>query len=77
MQNPDLDLKDIMKRQYLIGGNYVGYKIKKPKSHEYKADFYADKARMIKWFQKYVKANKASNYATPWSKWIKKHDVVK
>lgn len=77
MQNPDLDLKEILKRQYLIGGNYVAYKIAKPKSHEYKADFYADKARMVKWFQKYVKANKASNYATPWSKWIKKHDVVK
>lgn len=77
MNNPDLDLKDILQRQYMIGGNYVAYTIKKPKASQYKADFYADKARMVKWFYKYVQANKADNFKTPWSKWIAKHDVVK
>ena len=61
----------------MIGGNYVAYTIKKPKASDYKADFYNDKARMVKWFYKYVQANKADNFATPWSKWIAKHDVVK
>ncbi len=77
MNNPDLELKEILQRQYMIGGNYVAYTIKKPKSSDYKADFYADKARMVKWFYKYVQANKADNFKTPWSKWIAKHDVVK
>ena len=77
MNNPDLELKEILQRQYMIGGNYVAYTIKKPKASDYKADFYNDKARMVKWFYKYVQANKADNFATPWSKWIAKHDVVK
>ena len=55
----------------------MAYTIKKPKDTDYKADFYADKARMIKWFYKYVNENKKDNYATPWSKWIAKKDVVK
>lgn len=77
MTNPEVELNEILKRQYLIGGNYVAYTIKKPKDTDYKADFYADKARMIKWFYKYVNENKKDNYATPWSKWIAKKDVVK
>ena len=77
MTNPEVELTEILKRQYLIGGNYVAYTIKKPKDTDYKADFYADKARMIKWFYKYVNENKKDNYATPWSKWIAKKDVVK
>ena len=76
MQNPSLSLAEILQRQYLIGGNYVAYIIKHPKAADYKADLYADKARMINWFQKYVRENKKNNYQMPWSDWIRQHDVV-
>ena len=76
MNNPDVSLDEILRRQYLIGGNYVAYTIAKPKPAQYKAPFYWDKARMVKWFYKYVQENKADNFQTPWSQWIAEHDVV-
>ena len=77
MKNPNIPLNTILDRQYLIGGNYSAYTIAHPKAKDYKAGYYADKARMIKWFYKYVRENKDSNYAVPWSKWIAEHDIVK
>lgn len=76
MNNPDVSLDEILRRQYLIGGNYVAYTIAEPKPAQYKAPFYWDKARMVKWFYKYVQENKADNFQTPWSQWIAEHDVV-
>lgn len=76
MKNPDVSLKDILQRQHLIGGNYVAYKIPKPKKDQWKADYYADKARMVKLFYTYVQQNYQNNFATPWSQWLAANDVV-
>ena len=76
MKNPDVSLKDILQRQHLIGGNYVAYKIPKPKKDQWKADYYADKARMVNLFYTYVQQNYQNNFATPWSQWLAANDVV-
>ncbi len=76
LKNPDVSLEDILARQYLIGGNYTAYTIANPKPKEYKAQYYWDKARMVKWFYRYVQANKASGFAVPWSAWIAENDQV-
>ena len=77
LKNPDVPLEDILARQYLIGGNYTAYTIANPKPKDYKAQYYWDKARMVKWFYRYVQENKASGFAVPWSSWIVENDQVK
>ena len=77
MKNPSLSFEDILQREHMIGGNYVAYTVKNPKKDDWKADYYNDKARMVKWFYKYVKANHADNYKTSWSEWIAANDVLK
>lgn len=76
MRNPQVPLKDILYRHYLIGGNYVAYTIKKPKKTDWKADYYANKADMIKLFYKYVQANVGNNFSTSWSDYFAKHQKV-
>ena len=76
LENPDVSLEDILARQYLIGGNYTAYTIANPKPKEYKAQYYWDKARMVKWFYRYVQENKAAGFAVPWSAWIAENDQV-
>ena len=74
MKNPDVSLKDILYRQHLLGGNYVAYTIKNPKSSEWKADYYHQKAQMINKFYQYVQENHQDNYQTSWSDWLKTHE---
>ena len=70
MKNPDISLKDILYRQAMLGGNYVAYRIDKPKASEWKADYYNQKADMIETFYQYVQENYNTNFATSWSKWL-------
>lgn len=76
MRNPQVSLDDILYRQYLIGGNYVAYTIAHPSSKDWKADYYADKARMVKMFYTYVQQNRNNNYNLSWSQWLQKNDNV-
>ena len=48
--------------------------IKKPKSSEWKADYYHQKAQMINKFYQYVQENHQNNYQTSWSDWLKTHE---
>ncbi|WP_196593531.1 phosphatase domain-containing putative toxin [Pectinatus sottacetonis] len=74
MKNPSVSLKDILYRQHLIGGNYVAYTVENPKKGIWKADYYNDKARMIKLFYKYVQENYKNNYKLSWTNWLQQND---
>ncbi|WP_182187752.1 protein tyrosine phosphatase [Pectinatus frisingensis] len=77
MRNPDIPLKDILYRQYLIGGNYSAYTINTTdSSKQWKAKYYNEKAAMIKIFYQYVQANHTNNFKTIWSVWLKNHSTV-
>ena len=70
LQNPSVSLQDILYRQHLLGGTYLGYTVDKPKKGDWKADYYNDKARMIRLFYQYVQENAASQYRQNWSAWL-------
>ena len=73
LKNPDIPLKDILYRQYLIGGNYVAYTVDTNKSNNWKDIYYNQKAIMIKKFYQYAKENHNNNYKISWSKWLQTH----
>lgn len=75
LKNPTISLKDILYRQYLIGGNYVAHTVNNPSNNNWKADYYNDKARMIQLFYKYVQENHSNNYKMTWSIWLKNNDI--
>ena len=77
LKNPDVSFIDILQRQHMIGGAYTAYILPNPKPNDWKADYYADKARMVKLFYDYVQQNHADNFKTPWSKWLKENDIVR
>ena len=70
MRNPTVSLKDILYRQHMLGGNYVGYTVENPKKNDWKADYYNEKARMISLFYQYVQENQADNFKATWSQWL-------
>ena len=73
MKNPGLPLKDIVSRQYLLGGADISYTIANPKPGQWKAPYYEEKARMLPQFYAYVQANHADGFRTSWSQWLKDH----
>ena len=74
MKNPSVSLKDILHRQYLLGGSYIAYDPSMPyPTKNWKDDYYHVKARMVAKFYEYVQQNHANNYAMPWSVWLKNH----
>ena len=74
MHNPSVSLKDILYRQHLLGGTYLGYTVDKPKKGDWKADYYNDKARMIRQFYEYVQQNHENGYKTSWSSWLNRKE---
>lgn len=77
MKNPAISLKDILYRQYFIGGNYVAHTINDSSKSNWKTDCYNEKARMVQLFYKYVQENHNNNYKTSWSIWLKNNDIKK
>lgn len=74
MRNPSVGLKDILYRQHLLGGTYLGYTVDKPKKGDWKADYYNDKARMIQKFYEYVQQNHETQYKMQWSSWLQQQE---
>lgn len=68
MRNPDVSLKDILYRQYLLGGTYIAYMPKDDQS--WRTQYYDEKAVQIKRFYDYVQANHANGFQTSWSAWL-------
>ncbi|MBF1684534.1 MAG: protein tyrosine phosphatase, partial [Selenomonas sp.] len=74
MKNPYVPLKDILYRQYLLGGAYLAY----DPSTQHAATGWEDadyhqKTEMIAKFYDYVQQNHGNGYAVPWSTWLKKN----
>lgn len=70
MKNPDLSLGTILSRQYLIGNNYVAYRVAAPKDGDWKAAYYNQKADMVAKFYRYVQEQHADGFRMSWSKWL-------
>ena len=70
---PDLPLTTILSRQYLLGGNYVAYRVAEPKAGDWKAAYYNQKAAMIAKFYEYVQEDQKNNFAKPWRDWLREH----
>lgn len=70
MKNPDLSLGTILSRQYLIGNNYVAYRVTAPKAGDWKAAYYNQKADMVAKFYQYVQEQHADGFRMSWSKWL-------
>ena len=73
MKNPDLPLTTILSRQYLLGGNYVAYRVVEPQAGDWKAAYYNQKADMVAKFYEYVQENQKNNFAKPWRDWLREH----
>ena len=74
MKNPSVPLKDILYRQYLLGGAYLAYD---PTTQHAATGWedadYHHKTEMIAKFYDYVQQNHGNGYAVPWSTWLKKN----
>lgn len=73
MKNPEVPLKDIVSRQYLLGGADVSYTMANPKPGQWKAPYYEEKAGMLPKFYAYVQANHADGFRMTWSQWLAHH----
>lgn len=70
IKNPDLPYKDIVYRQYEIGGNYTPHDVSHPQQGDWKGPYYHEKHEMIQLFYRYVQANYHNGFLQPWSSWI-------
>ena len=73
MKNPDVPMKDIVIRQTMLGSSYMLYAT--DDSDNWKAPLYAEKVEMTYKFEEYVNENKDTNYALPWSEWLKQQEL--
>ncbi|MBR1709763.1 MAG: dual specificity protein phosphatase family protein, partial [Clostridia bacterium] len=69
MKNPQLAMEDIVVRQTMLGGSYPLYT-----EDNYKAPYYAEKARMTPLFYEYVHA---VNYEVSWSEWLSEKEEIR
>ncbi|MDY2905446.1 MAG: protein tyrosine phosphatase, partial [Caecibacter massiliensis] len=77
MKNPSVPLKDILYREYEIGGNYTAHTVFHPSPSDWKGPYYNEKSRMIRLFYQYVQENYQTNFARSWSSWLKVHETEK
>ena len=77
MKNPSVPLKDILYREYEIGGNYTAHTVSHPSPSDWKGPYYNEKSRMIRLFYQYVQENYQTNFARSWSSWLKVRETEK
>lgn len=77
MQNPDVDLSDILKRQYLLGGsNFAdGRNLENTNvdSSDWRATARIDIAKKLAKFYEYARENRKNGYSVTWSAWLREH----
>lgn len=73
MKNPSVPLKDILYREYEIGGNYTAHTVSHTSPSDWKGPYYNEKSRMIRLFYQYVQENYRTNFVHSWSNWLKSH----
>jgi len=69
LKNPAVPLQDILYRQCLLGGSYVAH-VEPEGSTYWKVPYYAEKAKHIALFYRYVQENEGAGFAVSWSDWL-------
>ena len=73
LKNPAVSLQDILYRQCLLGGSYVAH-VEPEGSTHWKVPYYAEKAKHIALFYRYVQENEGADFAVSWSDWLAAHE---
>ncbi|UZD44059.1 protein tyrosine phosphatase [Selenomonas sputigena] len=73
LKNPAVPLQDILYRQCLLGGSYVAH-VEPEGSTNWKVPYYAEKAKHIALFYRYVQENEGAGFAVSWSDWLAAHE---
>ena len=73
LKNPAVPLQDILYRQCLLGGSYVAH-VEPEDSTYWKVPYYAEKAKHIALFYRYVQENEGAGFAVSWSAWLLAHE---
>ena len=73
LKNPAVPLQDILYRQCLLGGSYVAH-VEPEGSTYWKVPYYAEKAKHIALFYRYVQENEGADFAVSWSDWLAAHE---
>ena len=73
LKNPAVPLQDILYRQCLLGGSYVAH-VEPEGSTYWKVPYYAEKAKHIALFYRYVQENEGAGFAVSWSDWLAAHE---
>lgn len=73
LKNPAVSLQDILYRQCLLGGSYVAH-VEPEGSTHWKVPYYAEKAKHIALFYRYVQENEGAGFAVSWSDWLAAHE---
>lgn len=71
IKNPGLPYKDIVYRQYEIGGNYTPHDVAHPKRSDWKGPYYHEKHEMVSLFYQYVQDQVRQGGSQSWSQWLK------
>lgn len=67
LQNPDVRLEEICKRQYLLGGSNL---LLEPQGDDWYSQQARDRAEMIRLFYDWVQGTRAERIGLPWSEWL-------
>ena len=71
IKNPDVSYRDIVYRQYEIGGNYTPHDVAHPKQSDWKGPYYHEKHEMVSLFYQYVQDQVRQGGSQSWSQWLK------
>lgn len=74
MRNPHVPLYDILKRQEALGGISL---MATGNEKGWKAPYSKQRSDMLALFHQYVTETTYTNYATPWSTWLNRHNENK
>ena len=69
LRNPDVSEKDVIYRQYKLGGNFMYYQGDKPKEEAFKVPLAKEKAEMIPLVYKYIQENHPKGFRISWAQW--------
>ena len=74
--NSDVSEKDVIYRQYKLGGNFMYYQGDKPKEEPFKVPLAKEKAEMIPLVYKYIQENQPKGFRISWAQWkVQQHQV--
>ena len=67
LENPDVSLEDICKRQYLLGGTNL---LLEPEGDDWGEKMARDRAKKIRLFYEFAQGTRAEQIGLPWSEWL-------